>query len=163
MRYATGSVNTKNTVSLPCTTPYVTGELEQAIQVYELWAKSYPQDEVPPGNLGAIYAELGQYEKALAETQEALRLEPNDVVGYGNLAQDYLALNRPDDATKAIEQAQERKLDGDTLHWKSINWPFSKATQQRWSGRWLGPQGNPGVKTSCSRSNPIRRRTTDGS
>ncbi len=33
----------------------VTGELEQAIQVYELWAKSYPQDSVPPGNLGVIY------------------------------------------------------------------------------------------------------------
>src|SRR5206468_12810734 len=37
---------------------YVTGELEQAIQVYELWAKSYPQDVIPPGNLGDIYAKL---------------------------------------------------------------------------------------------------------
>jgi len=32
----------------------VTGELEQAIQVYEMWAKSYPQDLVPPNNLGVI-------------------------------------------------------------------------------------------------------------
>jgi eukaryotic-like serine/threonine-protein kinase len=29
----------------------VTGEIEQATQVYEMWAKSYPQDSVPPGNL----------------------------------------------------------------------------------------------------------------
>ncbi len=93
-----------------------TGELEQASQVYELWAKSYPQDLVPPNNLGSIYAQLGQYEKAVAETREALRLEPNAVNGYGNLATSYLALNRPDDAKKAIEQAQERKLDGDYLH-----------------------------------------------
>ena len=50
----------------------VTGELEQAIQVHELWAKSYPQDEVPPGNLGVIYSELGQYEKSLAEIQVSL-------------------------------------------------------------------------------------------
>jgi hypothetical protein len=35
-----------------------------------------------------------------------LRLEPNITVGYSNLAQDYLALNRLDDAKKAIEQAQ---------------------------------------------------------
>jgi eukaryotic-like serine/threonine-protein kinase len=48
----------------------VTGELEQATQVYELWAKSYPQDSVPPGNLGVIYSELGQYDKALTVTEE---------------------------------------------------------------------------------------------
>ena len=64
----------------------VTGELEQAIQVYELWAKSYPQDLSPPSDLGADYNALGQYEKAVAETQEALRLEPNNAVGYSNLA-----------------------------------------------------------------------------
>src|SRR5580692_2366483 len=31
-------------------------------------------------------------------------------------ATSYLALNRPDDAKKAIEHAQERKLEGDFLH-----------------------------------------------
>ena len=95
---------------------YVTGELEQASQVYELWAKSYPQDLVPHANLGYIYVQLGQYEKSVGETQEALRLEPNNVLGYGNLALEYLALNRLDDAKKAIEQAQQRKLDGGRLH-----------------------------------------------
>ena len=64
----------------------VTGELEQGIQDYELWAKSYPQDLVPHLNLGADYSELGQYEKALAETQEALRLESNNVTGYSHSA-----------------------------------------------------------------------------
>jgi eukaryotic-like serine/threonine-protein kinase len=44
---------------------YVTGELEQASQVYELWAKTYPQDDIPPANLGTIYSQLGEYEKAL--------------------------------------------------------------------------------------------------
>jgi serine/threonine protein kinase/tetratricopeptide (TPR) repeat protein len=94
---------------------YVTGELEQATQVYELWAKSYPQDSVPPSNLGVTYATLGQYEKALAATEEGLRLE-RTVVGYFNLAQVYLYLNRADDARKTIEQAQEKKFEGDFLH-----------------------------------------------
>ena len=49
---------------------YVTGELEKASQVYELWAKSYPQDSCPHANLGYIYGALGQYDKALAENQE---------------------------------------------------------------------------------------------
>src|SRR5438128_1954608 len=83
---------------------FVTGELEQASQVYELWAKTYPQDLVPPTNLVDIYAQLGQYEKAVTETQYGLRLEPT-MVGYGNLAGDYLALNRLDDVNKTIEQA----------------------------------------------------------
>src|SRR5436853_1730175 len=104
---------------------FVTGELEQASQVYELWAKTYPQDLVPPTNLGDIYAQLGQYEKAVTETQEGLRLEPS-IVGYSNLAGDYLALNRLDDAKKALEQAQERKLGGDLLHWGIYQLAFLK-------------------------------------
>ncbi len=123
---------------------HVTGELEQATQVYELWAKSYPQDLVPPNNLGAIYAELGQYEKSVAETQESLRLEPNAVVGYGNLAGIYLALNRLDDAKKAIEQAQERKLDGDTLHWTIYQLAFLKGDAPEMERQVAWGAGKPG-------------------
>ena len=122
----------------------VTGELEQAIQVYELWAKSYPQDLVPPGNLGNIYGELGQYEKAVAETQEALRLEPNEVVGYVNLASGYLALNRPDDAKKAIEQARERKLDAEELHWTIYQLAFLKSDAAEMERQVAWAAGKPG-------------------
>src|SRR3989442_5861581 len=122
---------------------YVTGELEQASQVYELWAKSYPQDAIPPGNLGDIYFKLGQYEKALNESEEAQRLEP-DVVGYSNLVTAYLALNRPDDAKKAIEQAQERKFEGDTLHWVIYQLAFLKddTAEMRRQVEWAA--GKPG-------------------
>ena len=44
-------------------------------------------------------------------------MEPNSVSSYVNLAENYLQLNRPDDAKKAIEQAQQRKLDDEELHW----------------------------------------------
>src|SRR5713101_6927936 len=94
----------------------VTGELEQATQICDVWARTYPRDSVAPGNLGNIHAMLGQYEKAVSETQEAMRLEPNSIVSYGNLAQCFLALNRLGDAKKTIELAQERKLDGEWLH-----------------------------------------------
>jgi serine/threonine protein kinase/Flp pilus assembly protein TadD len=113
---------------------YVTGELEQASQVYELWAKTYPQDAVPPTNLGDIYNTLGQYEKAVSRTQEALRLEPS-VVGYGNLALGYLALHRFDDAKRSIDQAQSHKLDGEWLHQMLITRRSSRALRRRWSSR----------------------------
>ena len=122
----------------------VTGELEQAIQVYELWAKSYPQDLVPPGTLGVIYSELGQYEKSVAGTQEALRLEPNLAVGYGNLASGYLALNRPDDAKKAIEQAQQRKLDSEVLHLIVYQLAFLKGDTAEMERQVAWSAGKPG-------------------
>ncbi len=122
----------------------VTGELEQASQVYELWAKSYPQDLVPPNNLGNIYGQLGQYEKAAVETQESLRLEPNAVNGYGNLAQNYLALNRPDDAKKAIEEAQGRHLDGDFLHWTIYQEAFLKGDVAEMERQVNWAAGKPG-------------------
>ncbi|MGC1170663.1 MAG: protein kinase, partial [Candidatus Acidiferrales bacterium] len=37
----------------------VTGELEKAIQVYELWAQTYPHNSEPFGNLGVDYTYLG--------------------------------------------------------------------------------------------------------
>jgi tetratricopeptide (TPR) repeat protein len=103
----------------------VTGELEHASQVYEMWAKSYPKDYVPRGNLGDIYNRLGQYEKAASQNLEANRLEPT-IVGYSNLAFNYLALNRPDDAKKAIERARDRGLEGDFLHYAIYQQAFLK-------------------------------------
>src|SRR5438552_1153555 len=44
---------------------FVTGDLEKAKQVYELWAQTYPREAVPPMNLGVVYQTLGQYEKSL--------------------------------------------------------------------------------------------------
>jgi tetratricopeptide (TPR) repeat protein len=59
-----------------------TGELEKESQTYELWIANYPRDDVPYFNLGAIYAAIGQNERAVAEFQEAVRLSPDDVSGY---------------------------------------------------------------------------------
>jgi eukaryotic-like serine/threonine-protein kinase len=123
---------------------YVTGELEQATQVYELWAKSYPQDSIPLGNLAVNYVMLGQWEKGVTKTQEALRLDPNTVTNYGNLAVSYLVLNRPDDAKKAIEQAQERKLDGDYLHQEIYFLAFFRGDAPEMERQVVWAAGKPG-------------------
>ncbi|HXZ40768.1 MAG TPA: protein kinase [Terriglobales bacterium] len=121
----------------------VTGELEQAIQVYELWANSYPQDATAPFNLGAIYAFLGQYDKALPATEQGQRLEPN-VIGYGNLAAIYLYLNRPDDARKTIEDAQQHKFEGDYLHWVLYQLAFLKGDTAEMARQVAWAAGKPG-------------------
>jgi serine/threonine protein kinase/Flp pilus assembly protein TadD len=124
----------------------VTGELEQASQVYELWAKSYPQDLVPPVNLGSIYDSLGQYEKAVTDTLEALRLEPNITIGYSNLAQYYLALNRLDDAKQAIEQAREHNLESDFLHVAMYELAFLKSDAAELERQVTWAAGKPGTE-----------------
>ncbi|MFZ0200073.1 MAG: protein kinase [Candidatus Sulfotelmatobacter sp.] len=93
---------------------YVTGEVEKATEAYELWAKSYPRDMVPHVNLGVIYSALGQYDKAIAETEIQQRLEPS-IVGYGNLAGDYVNVNRLKDARQTLQEAQQKNFDGLTI------------------------------------------------
>ena len=51
----------------------VTGQLEKAAEVYELWQKTYPRDVLPPGNLGIIYGALGNWQGALEEARAAGR------------------------------------------------------------------------------------------
>jgi serine/threonine protein kinase/Flp pilus assembly protein TadD len=87
------------------------GDEEKAIRAYELCAKSYPRDDLAPLDLGSEYMLLGQWERALSETQESLRLERNDVVAYINLGQIYLALNDLDEANATFQHALEHKLD----------------------------------------------------
>ena len=94
---------------------YVTGEVEKATEAYELWAKSYPRDSIPHANLGAIYAALGQYDKAIAETEAAQRLEPT-ITGYGNQASNYMNVNRFKDARQTLQEALQRNLDGFIIH-----------------------------------------------
>jgi serine/threonine protein kinase/predicted Zn-dependent protease len=95
---------------------YVTGEIDNAIQTYDEWARTYPADYVPHGNLGDNYIFLGQYEKAAEETSASLRIEPDDVIAYGNLVGDYLSLDRIKDAKAALDEASRRNLDTPDLH-----------------------------------------------
>jgi tetratricopeptide (TPR) repeat protein len=91
-----------------------TGEIEKAAQTYELWRANYPRDFIPIGNLGNIYTNTGQYEKALAASQDSLNLE-RESTGYSNLAQVYLFLNRLDDAKAVLDEGVAKKLDGGQL------------------------------------------------
>src|SRR5262249_7810952 len=70
---------------------FATGELEKAIEAYQVWSKTYPRDMAPHANLDPLYSALGRYDKAAAESEEALRLEPTTGV-YSNLAGSYIQL-----------------------------------------------------------------------
>jgi len=87
----------------------VTSEVEKATEAYELWAKSYPRDMVPHTNLGFLYASLGQYDKAVAETEASVRLEPT-INSFGNLVGLYINVNHVAFLRFAVERVNETKL-----------------------------------------------------
>jgi len=93
----------------------VTGELEKAARTYQEMIESYPQ-RVGYGNLGGVFASMGQYEKATEITRIGVRLTPDRLYLYSNLANYALALQRFDDARQIIREAQKRKGDDLVLH-----------------------------------------------
>jgi eukaryotic-like serine/threonine-protein kinase len=125
---------------------HVTGELEKANQTYELWAQAYPRDVVPPGNLAVNYASLGQYEKSVTQTLEALRLDPDNGVAYSNLVADYLSLNRLDEAKAAYQKAIARKLDFPSLHLNLYGVAFLQGDSAEMDRQAAWAAGKPGVQ-----------------
>jgi serine/threonine protein kinase/tetratricopeptide (TPR) repeat protein len=94
----------------------VTGELDKAAQINQEWIASYPRESDAYDNLGLVFAQQGQYEKAAEAMRQALRLAPDRVYLYENLANYALALQRFDEALQIIHEAQARKLDDFILH-----------------------------------------------
>jgi DNA-binding winged helix-turn-helix (wHTH) protein/tetratricopeptide (TPR) repeat protein len=93
----------------------VTGNLEAARKVDELSALTYPRN-TPFSNLGFIYSELGDYDKALAAFQNALKLDPETGNRYAPLVSGYLQLNRLDEAKATGREAERHNIDYPEVH-----------------------------------------------
>jgi serine/threonine protein kinase/Flp pilus assembly protein TadD len=123
---------------------HATGELEKAAEVYEQWLQIYPRELVARGNLGVVSGYLGNLEKALEETWEGKRLEPDNHQVYGNLAYYYTNVNRLDEADALYKQAEERKWENDYLTFYRYEWAFlmgDSALMARMAATAKGKQG----------------------
>jgi DNA-binding winged helix-turn-helix (wHTH) protein/tetratricopeptide (TPR) repeat protein len=121
-----------------------TGELEKAAQNYELWQQTYPREALPYNQLGFISATLGNWEKALEEWREGLRLEPNNGMLYYQLGLAYLSFNRLDEAESVYKQAEERKLEGQYLLQSRYWLAFLKGDAARMAQLVSAAMGKPG-------------------
>ena len=92
------------------------GNLEKALPVYEQWERTYPRDYGGFNNLGCVLFQLGQYDRALAQEQEAVRLDPAGGIHYANVVAIYLYLNRFDEAQAAANDAKAKGVDSPLLH-----------------------------------------------
>jgi len=95
----------------------VTGELDKQMETLHLWQQSYPRDWTTYNTLGVSYDFLGQREQGVQQFLEAIRLQAPSPFPYENLAGDYLALNRYDEAKAVAEKGLSQKLDHLNIHW----------------------------------------------
>ena len=115
----------------------VSGELDKAARTYEQVLQSYPRDVVAV-DLANIYAAEGKYGEAVDVLHQSQKLVPDRVAVYSNLANDFMALQRFDEARQVIQQAQARKWENLTFHSALYALSFLKADtvgmakQQEW-------------------------------
>jgi tetratricopeptide (TPR) repeat protein/DNA-binding winged helix-turn-helix (wHTH) protein len=94
----------------------VTGELEKAMDTYQLWADSYPDEWLAQNALANDALLLGRYQEAITASQQALKLNPNQAFSYEILANALLALNRAEEAKAIAKQAIAHGRDKGDLH-----------------------------------------------
>jgi eukaryotic-like serine/threonine-protein kinase len=131
---------------------FVTGNLEAARRTYELWAQTYPRDWVPPGNLGVIYGNLGDYDKALAGAQETMKLDPGGGLSYANLVSSYLPVNRLDEARATAQEAQAHNLDNPSIHLSLYGIDFLQHDAAGMEREAAGLMGKPGFEDGMLRN-----------
>ena len=123
-----------------------TGELEKEIPAYELLRQTYPRDHWLYGILAGIYSDLGNFEKALEEAREAVRLEPNSGDNLGSLCFVYIDLNRLDEAEAVVKQAEERKVENETLLAARYELAFLKGDTAQMARVVSAAMGKPGME-----------------
>ena len=89
----------------------VTGNLLNATRSYALGEQIYPREPSFRGGLGLNYMALGQYESALKEHREALRLLPYDSVAFRFVVFTNLLMDRVEDAAATAREARAKGLD----------------------------------------------------
>jgi eukaryotic-like serine/threonine-protein kinase len=94
----------------------VTGQLDKAAQTYQEQLDNYPRDSAPFNNLGVVSTQMGNYEKGLEMTREAIRRAPDIAIYYENAANYALALQRIDETKQVIRDGQAKNIDAPDFH-----------------------------------------------
>jgi serine/threonine protein kinase/tetratricopeptide (TPR) repeat protein len=92
------------------------GQIDKAIASYDVYKQAYPRDPRPRVNQGVVYLSTGQWDKCVQNALEAIGLDPNQYNPYNIAAYCYIAMKRLDDAKAIVNQAQQRKIGGATVH-----------------------------------------------
>jgi len=93
-----------------------TKEVDKANETYKLWSEVYPHDFPPLNSLSSGYILVGQFEKAIAAGQQALKVNPNHALVYASLSRAYEGATRFAEAKVICERAVTEKVDSSWTH-----------------------------------------------
>jgi len=122
----------------------VTGDMERAKEAGELWTQTYPRDGVAREKLGTVYGELGDNENANAQSQEALRLDPESTINVSNAITSSVSLDRMEEAQRILDAARKRGLDGPVIHESAYSLAFLRddIAEMQQQTEWAATQGD---------------------
>jgi len=92
------------------------GDYQKTTEEFQVITQEYPRDYSGHNNTALLYQNVGEFDKAIPEAQEAIRINPDSAFAYINLAGAYIALNRFDEGKAVLDQALARKLDAAGIH-----------------------------------------------
>jgi len=123
---------------------FVANDPDKAVETYRMWQRTYPGSSVPPTNLASLYVNtFGQFDAALPEAREAVRLAPYSSLATKMLVSAYLGTNRVPEARQALREAASRGVAD--LMWHSLAFQLAFAdgdeTAMLEHARWAS--GNP--------------------
>jgi len=88
----------------------VTGDMDEAVQICEQWAKTFPRDSGAFIALNGASAYAGRWEESLSAAREMLRLDPT-AYAYASVAITSVFLGHFDEARATIQQAEASHID----------------------------------------------------
>jgi eukaryotic-like serine/threonine-protein kinase len=99
----------------------VTGNLEKAYQILELWLQTYPRGEEPASALGPENPQgllgglsthgTGRFERAIETSQKEIAADPDFAIAYVSRASSFFLTDRFPEAESTLQSASERKLE----------------------------------------------------
>jgi tetratricopeptide (TPR) repeat protein len=91
----------------------VSGNLEQALQAFDLWAQTYPRTFDSYGLAsGFVTKGTGRYDGCIERAAKAEAADPESPFGYLNGAACHMYLDQLDEAAQALQRAADRKVSG---------------------------------------------------
>jgi eukaryotic-like serine/threonine-protein kinase len=88
----------------------MTGDLMKVREICGIGLRTYPRSPIFHEDLGYVLGPLGEYESALEEFREAVRLAPYRGLLFRGIVHSYLYLNRTEEAEAAANQAHAKGL-----------------------------------------------------
>ena len=122
----------------------VLGDLEKETHTYQVWEQTYPRSPDPHNDVGVNFRIFGEFDRALREHQEAFRLNPDFGTAYNNVAQDFLLLNRLDEANQVAQRALARWPDAAGPRWVLYNVAFLGNDTKGMAEQLAALSGKPG-------------------